>query len=99
MSRKSSKPSQPRPLWMVITTWVCSLLSTGLLYLAAIAVDADLASFRSCSANSSGLTISNCGKQSLNPGDLILIALLILSACLTVTLFTAAWRMTRRGKA
>jgi len=95
MSRGKAARQRPRPIWQIVTLWIVSLLSVSLLYLAGSAVDSDLGSFRSCSSNSSGLTIANCGKQGLNIGDVILLALFVLVTCLVVTLFTAAWRITR----
>jgi hypothetical protein len=74
--------------------WLSSFLSLGLLYLSARVLAADFASFRSCSSNSS-LAIHNCGKGSLNFGDIGLVLLFILSATMVVSLFTAAWRLTR----
>ena len=82
----------------IVTTWVAAALSVGLLYAATRALLTDFASFRSCSANSSGLTIVNCGKSSLNFGDLVFMLMFVLAAALTVSLFTAAWRFTVRGK-
>lgn len=90
--------AEKHSLAFVITTWVGAVLSVGLLYAAGNAVISDLASFRSCDANSAGLYVVNCGKPSFNLGDAMLILLFILAAALTATLFTAAWRFTRRGK-
>jgi hypothetical protein len=94
-SRAPKAPRKHSP-GAIVSIWIGSLLSLGLLYLAGTAVDADLGSFRSCSANNNGLSVTNCGKSGLSPGDLVLLVLLALCACLVVTLFTAAWRMTRR---
>jgi hypothetical protein len=98
MSKRSKSPKGPQrhSAGAIVAIWISSMLSVGLLYLAGSAVDADLGSFRSCSANNSGLTVTNCGKSGLSPGDLVLLLLLALCASLVVTLFTAAWRMTRR---
>ena len=82
----------------VAVCWVGSVLSLALLYVLAKAVIADAASFRSCSANDAGITVVNCGKASVNFGDVLLIGLFILSAALTVSLFTAAWRVSQRVK-
>lgn len=98
MSRGQAKSAKPRSSAMVVTTWVSSLLALGLLLLSATAVKSDLGALRPCSANN-GLTVTNCGKQSLNLGDLMLLTLLVLSACLVVMLCTAAWRVSRRRKA
>ena len=92
-----SKAAKRRSPLFVTTTWVSSFLSVGLLLFIGNVVKADLGSMRPCSTNSSGLSVSSCGKQSINLGDLILIGLFFLAACLVVALFTAAWRMTRRA--
>jgi hypothetical protein len=88
--------AKPRSTRFIAFVRVCSFLSLGLLYLAGSAVASDFASFRACSSNSSGLSIHSCGKQSLNVGDVALVLLFILSATMAVTLFTAAWRHSRR---
>jgi hypothetical protein len=80
----------------IVGLWLASLLSVGLLLGSAIAVKSDLSQFRSCNSNTSGLMVHSCGKQSLNPGDLILLALFVLAALLTVSLFTGALRASRR---
>ena len=96
---KKAKATYQRSNGWVVGTWVAGFFSLGLLYLVGSAVEADAASFRSCSANNSGLVVSSCGKQSVNPGDLVLLLLFILTACLVVAIFTAAWRMTKRPSA
>ena len=78
-------------------SWVISVLSLGLLWGTASMVKASLSSFQSCSANNNGLTLTNCGKQSLNAGDFMLIILFILAAFLSLSLFTHTWRVTRRA--
>ncbi len=101
MSRRSQDGQFARRQspFMVVVIWLGSVVSLGLLVFMALAVKADFASFKSCNVNSSGLAISSCGKQSLNPGDMLLIALLVLSAVMVVTLLTAAWRtVPRRSK-
>ncbi len=78
--------------------WAAGVISLGLVWLAARAVMSDFGSFRSCNDNTGILTVSSCGKHSLNLGDFIMLGLLALTACLSVSLLTAAWRMTRKGK-
>lgn len=75
--------------------WACTVLSVGLLYLAGNALTDSIAAFQSCDTNNTGLSISSCGKQGLNVGDVILFALFMASAALTVSLFTMSWRKTR----
>lgn len=96
---KSSRSAKPRRSPIIITfVWLSGLVSLGLLYAAANAVVSDFGSFRSCSSNTSGLSVSNCGKTSLNPGDMILMVLFVLAAVLAISLMTAAWQMTWRSK-
>lgn len=80
----------------LLGSWTLSVLSIGLLGVTAAMVKGNFASFRSCSANNNGLYLTNCGKQSLNGGDFVLIGLFILAAFLALSLCTHAWRMTRR---
>jgi hypothetical protein len=92
---KRSKVSSKRSIWLIVVSWVGDLLSVGLLVVLGRVVVADFGGFRSCNNNSSGLSISTCGKQSLNPGDWLLLLLFCLTACLVVSLFTYAWRLSR----
>lgn len=96
MNKPQPKPARQHSTGFIVTTWVGAVLSLGLLLLVAMAVRSDLGALKPCSANNSGLSVTNCGKTGLNTGDLLLLALFVLSACLVVTLFTAAWQMTRR---
>jgi hypothetical protein len=90
--------SRPRrPTFKKLTlSWLAALVSCLLLVPTALAVWQDLLSFRSCSVNSSDLSISSCGKTSLNTSDGLLFVLLIASALLVIALFTNAIRLTRR---
>lgn len=78
----------------IVSVWVASFLSLGLLYATGLAVSSDFAQFRSCSTND-GLALHSCGKQAINVGDLMLVTLFVLAAVLVVTLFTASWRTVR----
>lgn len=77
--------------------WLASLGSLVLLWFAARAVMSDFGSFRSCDGGTGILTVSSCGKQSLNFGDFIFLGLFALSACFSFSLLTGAWRATRKG--
>lgn len=77
--------------------WVAGFLSVGLLYVISRVFTSDLASFRSCNANNSGLSIVSCGKQSPNFGDVLIFLVFVMAAALTVSLFTAAWRFSRKA--
>lgn len=95
---KQAKPSIHRRPVFIIGTWLASLLSVGLLYVSGKILSVDLSAFRSCAENNSGLFLTNCGKKGLNLGDLALLGLFIACTALTLSLFTAALRMTRRSK-
>lgn len=99
MSKRKTKQQPRRSPGFIAGSWIASMLSLGLVYAAAIAVRSDFAAFKSCSANDSGLMVSDCGKHSLNTGDFVLILLFILSAALTLSLFTASLRMVWRRNA
>ena len=97
VSMSRGQNPQGRSPAFLISSWVCTALSIGLLIFAGRAVLSDLGSFRSCGGNSV-LAVHACGKQSPNVGDLILFALFILSACLVVSLFTGSWRATKGSR-
>lgn len=73
-----------------------AIVSLALVYLSGRLLAADLAAFRSCDTNSSGLQVATCGKHGLNFSDLIFLVFFGLSVALTASLCTASWRMTRR---
>ncbi len=81
----------------IVAAWVASFLSVGLLYAISRVFWSDLASFQSCNTNSSGLSIVSCGKQSPNFGDILIFLVFVMAAALTVSLFTAAWRFSRKA--
>lgn len=93
---KHAKPAMYRRPWFILGTWVASFASVVLLYFAWRVLSADVTSFRSCN-HSNGLMIANCGKASVNIGDIIMVGLFIACSLLTITLFTAGWRMLRRA--
>jgi hypothetical protein len=98
--RKNSRNDQGQyakapAMWSVGASWIFAVLSLGLLWFSAAAVSSDFGSFRSCSSNNV-LTVSNCGKQSINFGDIALIGLLVLAAFFTLSICTHTWRVTRR---
>ncbi len=83
---------------VIVLAWLAAIASLALVYAAANAMVSDILSFRSCNANSSGLTIVNCGKSAITMGDVLLALLLLLALALSVSLFTGAWRASRRRK-
>lgn len=88
-----AKPASAKKL---VAIWSASIASLGLLYASGGAVMSTFGSFRSCDVNNTGLYIRSCGKQSLSVGDVIIIAVFVAAAALSVSLFTAAWRLTTR---
>ena len=99
MSRRNDKGqfAKPPSKAKITSVWILSLLSIALLWATAKMVVVNFGSFRSCNSNTSVIYINNCGKQSLNSGDFIILGLFILSVGLTASLFTHAWRQTRKA--
>lgn len=89
--------TRSRSLPFLVSAWVLAGASLGLVWLSSRALISDLASFRSCDGGTGISTISSCGKQSMNIGDMILLGLFVLSACFSFSLLIGAWRMTRKG--
>lgn len=87
-----------RSPFVIAISWVAAIASLALVYFATRAMISDILSFRSCSINDSGLSVVNCGKQAISFGDVLLAVLLLLSILLSVSLFTGAWRASRRRK-
>ena len=83
---------------VIALAWVASVVSLLLVYGAASAMVNALLGFRSCDSNSAGLRIITCGKQSVTMGDVLIGLLLLLTIALSVSLFTGAWRATKRRK-
>lgn len=95
--RQSGKQLTKRRSPVVVgLSWTAGFVSLGLVYLSGKLLAADLAAFRSCDANSSGLQIASCGKHGINFSDMVLITFFGLSIALVMSLFTASWRMSRR---
>jgi hypothetical protein len=97
MSKRAQKSKSTSPK-LVIASWSFLLGSVVLLYLVGKITVSNFSQFRSCNANVSGLTIQNCGKQSFNFGDFLILVLFMLSAALVVSLFTHAWRQSKGSK-
>lgn len=82
--------------WKYLTfLWVSTILSVGLLFLVGNALTDSVAAFQSCDTNNTGLSVSSCGKQGLNVGDVVLFVLFVAAAGLAVSLATLSWRKTR----
>ena len=80
----------------MVRQWVLWLVSVGVVYGVGRFMASDFAAFRSCNRNDTGLYINNCGKQGINVGDLVVIAVFVASILLAVGLFNSALRMTRK---
>jgi hypothetical protein len=89
-----------RPSIKVLSaTWLTAIFSSFMVIVTSIAVWKDVISFRSCNVNSNDLSVTVCGKSSVNAGDALLMFLLLLSVLLVMALFTHAIRLTRRPTA
>jgi hypothetical protein len=98
MSKKITAQGPKRPsVPALISLWFVATISLLLLVPTGAAIMADSGSFRSCSVNGSGLFIENCGKRTLNGGDVLIGILFLGSLTVVVCLFTHAFRLTRRS--
>lgn len=86
-----------RRSWKVIlASWVGALLSLALLVPAGGMIGAVFASFRPCSINNAGLTISSCGKSSVDVTDGLLLTIFLGVLLIVVSAMVHAVRMTRK---
>ena len=76
--------------------WGIALASCSLLAISGVVMWQDIISFRSCNVNNTDLSVTTCGKASVNPGDGLLGVLFLFSFLLVISLFTHAYRLTRR---
>lgn len=86
-----------RSVGVIIWSWLGALLSVLLLLPVGGMVVADVTSYRPCSINTTGLSISECGRRSVGIADLVLLALFVGSVLLAVSAVTYAFRITRKG--
>lgn len=88
---------QRRPISTIIWSWLGALISLLFLVPAGAMVVADAAAYRSCSINSSGLSVSVCGRHSVGVSDLVLIGLFLGALLIVICAATHAVRMTRKS--
>lgn len=88
---------QRRPPGVIISSWIGALISIPIAYPVAGMFLAAAASFRPCSINSSGLSVSSCGKSAADISDLFLAAMFVGALALVICTFTHAIRMTRKA--
>lgn len=94
---KRAKVKFMRSPGFILGTWILGFVSISLLLFIGKILSNDIAGFRSCN-HSNGIIVANCGKASLNFGDVVLFMLFAASIALTMSLFTAGWRMLKRAK-
>ncbi|MBC7707897.1 hypothetical protein H7Y63_01605 [Polaromonas sp.] len=88
---------QRRPISTIMWSWLGVAFSLLLLVPAAGMVVADASSYRSCSINTSGLTVSACGKSAVDISDLVLLGIFLGSVLLVICAVTHALRMSRKS--
>ena len=88
---------QRRPLGVILWSWVGAIVSLAFMVPAGFMLVADAAAYRPCSINSSGLTLSTCGRRSVDISDLVLLGLFIGAVLLVVGACTHAVRMSRKA--
>lgn len=86
-----------RPIGTIIMSWFGAVLSIFVAMPIGNMLVANVAAFRPCSINSSGITVASCGKTSVDITDLILSGLFFGAVMLVVCAVTHAIRMTRKS--
>lgn len=81
----------------ILLHWIGGLLGLGAMYGIGRFLASNLAAFRSCDHNNTGLTVASCGKQGLDAGDFLSIVLLLVALAITIRLFSQAWHMSRKS--
>jgi hypothetical protein len=94
---KRAKVKFMRSPLFILGTWILGFGSLAILYVTGKVLSNDISGFRSCD-HSNGIIVANCGKASLNFGDVVLFVLFAACVALSMSLFTAGWRMLKRGK-
>ena len=89
---------QRRPFGKIVWSWLAALVSLLFLVPSGGMVAADAAAYRPCSINSSGLSVSVCGRRSLDSSDLVLIGLFLGASLIVICATTHAVRMSRRTR-
>ena len=87
---------QRRSAGVIVWSWLGVVLSVLVLVPAGGMVVVDAKAYRPCSINSSGLSVSTCGRHSVDITDLLLLALFIGSLLLVICTVTHAIRMSRK---
>lgn len=86
-----------RPVGTIIMSWLGVVVSSFVALPIGNMLVGNVAGFRPCSINSSGITVSSCGKSSVDITDLILAGLFFGAVMLVVCAVTHAIRMTRKS--
>ncbi len=85
-----------RPVGTIVWSWLGAFVSLLFLVPAGAMVVADAAAYRPCSINSSGLSVSVCGRHAINLSDLVLLGLCIGALLIVICATTHAVRMSRK---
>jgi hypothetical protein len=88
---------QRRAPSVILWSWFGALISIPIAWPIASMFVAGAASFRPCSINSSGLSVSACGKSAASTTDLFLLVMFFGAIALVLCAFTHAIRMTRKS--
>lgn len=88
---------QRRAPGVIAASWLGALVSLPIAAPFVGLFIANAAAFRPCSINSSGLSVSSCGKSGADVTDLIVVGLFIGAVALVICAFTHAIRMTRKA--
>ncbi|HWB39406.1 MAG TPA: hypothetical protein VG604_04200 [Candidatus Saccharimonadales bacterium] len=96
MSRaKDGKFAEKQSMGQVILAWLEGLAALAIAGVFGRFMAGILAALRSCNANNSDLSVSNCGKQGLNQSDVFVLIIFLVFVILAVNLLQRAWQQTR----
>ncbi len=85
------KNKRPKKI-LGITSIILALIGIFLVFISGDFVYQDLAGFRPCSVNDTGLSVVSCGKSSLTPGDMVAIVIFIATVTMAFSFLFYSYR-------
>ena len=85
------RTKRPRKI-IGITSIVMSIVGLLLVFISGDFVYQDMAGFRPCSVNNTGLSVVSCGKSSLTPGDMVAIVIFVASVTMAFTFLFSSYK-------
>lgn len=88
MNNPNKKHKKLRGYFAILFSFIGLLL----VYLTGDFLYQDISSFQSCSVNSSGLSVQNCGKSNVTPGDILMLVVFIGSVTMAFSFLYYSYR-------